>query len=45
MIYQNNTDHFMLQWGKFCKVYYGKGAKAKAEKQCRAAYANGYKGK
>ena len=32
------------QWGNSGKVYYGKGAKAKAEKQGRAAYANGYKG-
>ena len=33
------------QWGKSGKVYFGKGAKEKAEKQGRAAYANGYKGK
>lgn len=33
------------QWGKSGKVYKGKGAKKKAEKQGRAAYANGYKGK
>lgn len=33
------------QWGNSGKVYRGKGAKAKAEKQGRAAYANGYKGK
>lgn len=33
------------QWGKSGKIYYGKGAKAKAEKQGRAAYANGYKEK
>ena len=32
------------QWGNSGKVYYGKDAKAKAEKQARAAYANGYKG-
>jgi hypothetical protein len=33
------------QWGSHGKVYTGKGAAAKAEKQARAAYANGYKGK
>ena len=33
------------QWGNSGKVYYGKNAKAKAEKQGRAAYANGYNGK
>ena len=32
------------QWCKSGKVYYGSGAKEKAEKQGRAAYANGYKG-
>lgn len=32
------------QWGKSGKIYYGRGAKAKAEKQGQAAYANGYKG-
>lgn len=32
------------QWGKSGKVYYGSGAKEKAAKQGRAAYANGYKG-
>lgn len=30
------------QWGKSGKVYYGPNAKEKAEKQARAAYANGY---
>ena len=33
------------QWGSHGKVYTGKGAKAKAAAQGRAAYANGYKGK
>lgn len=32
------------KWGKSGKLYKGKGAKAKAAKQGRAAYANGYKG-
>lgn len=33
------------QWGEHGKVYHGSNAKAKAEAQGRAAYANGYKGK
>ena len=33
------------QWGSHGKVYKGKGAKGKAAKQGRAAYANGYRGK
>ena len=33
------------RWGNSGKIYKGKGAKAKAAKQGRAAYANGYKGK
>lgn len=33
------------QWGKSGKVYYGPNAQEKAEKQARAAYANGYKEK
>jgi hypothetical protein len=33
------------QWGRSGKVYFGKGARTKAEKQGRAAYASGYKGK
>lgn len=33
------------QWGKSGKVYYEPNAKEKAEKQARAAYANGYKEK
>lgn len=33
------------QWGKSGKVYFGKDAKEKAEKQAKAAYANGYKEK
>lgn len=33
------------RWGNHGKVYRGKGAKAKAAKQGRAAYANGYRGK
>lgn len=33
------------QWGGSGKVYTGKNAKAKAEKQARAAFANGYRGK
>lgn len=32
------------RWGKSGKKYCGKGAKAKAEAQGRAAYASGYKG-
>lgn len=33
------------KWGSSGKLYKGKGAKAKAAKQGRAAYANGYKGR
>ena len=33
------------QWGRSGKIYCGKGAKAKAQKQARAIYASGYKGK
>lgn len=33
------------RWGKKGKTYCGKGAKKKANKQGRAAYANGYRGK
>lgn len=33
------------RWGGHGKVYHGKGAKKKAAKQGRAAYASGYKGK
>lgn len=33
------------RWGSRGKVYKGKGAKAKAARQGRAAYAHGYKGK
>lgn len=33
------------KWGKSGKVYRGKNAKAKAARQGRAAYANGYRGK
>jgi len=33
------------QWGKHGKIYFGKGAKAKAERQARAIYASGYKEK
>ena len=33
------------KWGNSGKCYTGKGAKAKAERQGRAAYASGYKGK
>lgn len=33
------------QWGSHGKIYRGKNAKAKATKQGRAAYANGYKKK
>lgn len=32
------------RWGKHGKVYRGKGAKARAARQGRAAYAHGYKG-
>lgn len=32
------------QWGNHGKIYSGPGAEAKAAKQGRAAYANGYKG-
>jgi hypothetical protein len=31
------------KWGKSGKLYKGKGAKAKAQKQARAIYASGYK--
>lgn len=33
------------QWGSHGKVYRGKGARSKAARQGRAAYANGYRGK
>ena len=33
-----------MQWGKRGKVYHGKGVRAKAEAQRKAAYAHGYKG-
>lgn len=33
------------KWGNHGKCYTGKGAKKKAGRQARAAYANGYKGK
>ena len=33
------------KWGKSGKKYCGAGAKSQAEKQMKAAYANGYKGK
>lgn len=32
------------KWGKSGKVYKGKGAKKKAAKQGKAAFANGYRG-
>lgn len=32
------------QWGKTGTVYYGSGAKQKAQAQGRAAYASGYRG-
>lgn len=33
------------KWGKSGKTYYGKGAKAKAQKQGRAIHASGWKGR
>jgi len=33
------------RWGSRGKVYKGKGARAKAARQGRAAYANGYRGR
>lgn len=33
------------RWGSHGKLYRGKGAKAKATRQGRAAYSSGYKGK
>jgi len=33
------------RWGKHGKVYHGKGAKAKADRQGRAVKASGWKGK
>jgi len=33
------------KWGKSGKLYKGKGAKQKAQKQARAIYASGYKGR
>jgi hypothetical protein len=33
------------KWGNSGKCYVGPGAKKKAGKQAKAAYANGYKGK
>lgn len=32
------------RWGKHGKIYRGKGAKARAARQGRAAYAHGYRG-
>lgn len=32
-------------WGKHGKRYRGRGARSKAAKQAKAAYAHGYKGK
>ncbi len=32
------------RWGKHGKIYRGRGAKKKARKQGKAAYANGYRG-
>lgn len=34
-----------FRWGNSGKIYCGKGAQAKAAKQGKAAFANGYKGK
>jgi hypothetical protein len=34
-----------VRWGEHGKIYKGPGAKKKAGKQARAAYANGYTGK
>lgn len=33
------------RWGRHGKVYRGRGAKARAKRQGRAAYAHGYRGK
>lgn len=33
------------RWGRSGKIYHGKGAKEKAERQGRAAYARGYRGR
>jgi len=33
------------KWGKSGKLYTGKNAKKKAQRQARAIYASGYKGK
>jgi len=33
------------RWGSSGKIYRGKGARAKAARQGRAAYAGGYRGK
>ncbi len=33
------------RWGGHGKIYRGKGARARAARQGRAAYANGYRGK
>lgn len=33
------------RWGKSGKLYKGKGAKQKAQRQARAIYASGYRGK
>jgi len=33
------------KWGNSGKLYKGKGAKQKAQRQARAIYASGYKGK
>ncbi len=34
-----------IRWGEHGHVYHGKGAHAKAARQMRAEYANGYRGK
>lgn len=40
----HRTSNGGYQWGSHGKVYHGKGARAKAAAQGRAAYAHGYRG-
>jgi len=41
---KNGETKVGYQWGSHGRVYYGAGAKDKAEAQARAAYASGYRG-
>ena len=41
----HSRGHGCYQWGHHGKVYCGPGARAKAERQGRAAFAGGYRGR